>query len=388
MIADPRIDIDFEDTIALDSSSEIILAVPRLIPALKILIAPGLWVGESFVRGQWYLKKGRLTDFLEIILRNPPKKYGWLYSWMQTVKGLRYYSRQYVFNRYFTRKVRNHYDIDSHIYEMLLDDEMVYTCGFFDTAHDTLDKAQANKLRMTFERMHLSAEAPAILDIGCGWGAMERFIVRNHPSATVHGLSISGSQIEWARERDAVALSEVERERVAYFLRDYRLHTQLDCYDAICVIGMIEHVGLGGYGEFFDQLVKFLKPKGTVLLHSIIAPASGIPIHRWFDRHIFTGGYAPSLSDLLLAVESTPFRIEAIHIHPPANYRRTIEGWLINFSAQARRMASYLETQGASPEAAERAIRTWDFYLSGARNMFTHARAEAYQVAQLCMRKL
>jgi cyclopropane-fatty-acyl-phospholipid synthase len=392
MIRDSRIQIDFgDDGASCDKTvqnTQVILAAPSLFATLKILLSPGLKVGESYVAGAWYIKKGRLTDFLELILRNPPQRYGRLYFWMQHIKGLGFYARQYFLNRYFTRKVRKHYDIDSKIYELILDKEMVYTCGFFETPQSTLEEAQEKKLQIVLDRMQLLAKEPTILDIGCGWGATERFVVKSHPTARIRGLSISANQIAWAKQRDGEALSPDQQSRIDYVVQDYRVHVCSGFYDAVCIVGMIEHVGLGGYNEFFSSLVRFLKTGGTALLHTIVAPSSGIPTNPWLDRYIFTGGYAPSLSDLLRVIERKPLRVESIYLHAPQNYSRTIQAWLDNLEGNATRMRTYLTSQGASRESAEKAIRTWDFYLSGVRTMFTIPGPHCYRIAQLCMRKL
>jgi cyclopropane-fatty-acyl-phospholipid synthase len=201
-------------------------------------------------------------------------------------------------------------------------------------------------------------------------------------------LSISNGQIEWAKLHDRAVLSEPQRARVEYVMQDYISHEEFGRYSAVCAIGMIEHVGLGGYGEFFERAARFLKPDGYALIHTIVAPARGMPTNRWIDRHIFTGGYAPSISELLLVIESKSLRVEAIFLHGPANYRRTIEKWIDNLTNNASRMRTYLTKEGASTNDAQRALRTWYFYLSGVRNMFCDWDVHAYQVAQLCLKKL
>jgi cyclopropane-fatty-acyl-phospholipid synthase len=388
MIQDQRIVIDYGDNeISRDryDAAEVVLAAPGLWSALKIMIAPGLWVGESYVAGDWFLKKGTLANFIDIIWQYAPSRFGGYYKWMQRLRGVRHYIRQYLLNRYFTRQVRKHYELDSAIYEMILDAEMVYTCAFFDASHESLEDAQSNKLTQTFERLLQSEQGGHILDIGCGWGAAERFVVQNYPTATICGLSISNNQIEWAKRRDGDSLSPSQQERITYRLQDYVLHEEFGAYDAVCAIGMIEHVGLGGYKEFFDRIAKFLKPNGRALIHTIIAPTRGIPTNRWIDRYIFTGGYVPSVSELIPVIENSAFSVEAIHLHGPINYHRTIEMWIDNLTKNAPRMKTYLVAEGASSEDAEQAVRTWYFYLCAVRNMFSKSDIHAYQVAQLCL---
>jgi cyclopropane-fatty-acyl-phospholipid synthase len=151
---------------------------------------------------------------------------------------------------------------------------------------------------------------------------------------------------------------------------------------------MIEHVGLGGYDEFFLKLYELLKLKGTVVIHTIVSPRSAIPSNAWIDRHIFTGGYAPSISELIGAVEKQPFQISAAHIYPSRHYRKTIECWLLNFHANIVPIEVYLRQKGYNDEEVARFIRIWIFYLSSVRNMFAENDAGSHQIVQLCLQKL
>jgi cyclopropane-fatty-acyl-phospholipid synthase len=154
------------------------------------------------------------------------------------------------------------------------------------------------------------------------------------------------------------------------------------------VIGMIEHVGLGGYDTFFDRVYKFLKPGGTALVHTIVSPMAADPTNRWIDRHIFTGGYSPSVSELVRAIERYPFRIAGLYLYRPRHYRRTIACWLENFKSNVGDLSHYLEQLGESEARADKFIRTWLFYLSGVRNMFSEDDPRSHQVIQVAIKKI
>jgi cyclopropane-fatty-acyl-phospholipid synthase len=290
-------------------------------------------------------------------------------------------------HRHFTRKVRRHYEIDAELYEMILDEEMFYTCAFFEDEHLTLAEAQQNKIATAISRMDLPSYRPRVLDIGCGWGAAERALVRRHPSVEVCGLSISANQIHWALQKDVRSLNGQQAARIEYRLEDYERHDRPGYYDCICVLGMLEHVGLGGYPAFFAQIERLLKPGGTALIHTIVCPVAGSPTNRWIDKHIFTGGYAPSVSELVTAIESHPLRVSNIHLHGPANYRRTIEAWAANLAANIERMKTYLKGENLSDLEAEKILLTWQFYLSAVWNMFDECTPQAHQVAHVCIKK-
>ena len=135
VVKDGRIAIDFGSGLVLGekSEAEFLLAAPDLWTTVKVIFAPGFNIGETYAIGKWYLKKGVLADFLYSMRHQAPQFYDTYYRLMTGFRGIKHYFQQYVFTRYFTRKVRDHYDFDSKIYEMILGSSMVYTCGFFDS---------------------------------------------------------------------------------------------------------------------------------------------------------------------------------------------------------------------------------------------------------------
>jgi cyclopropane-fatty-acyl-phospholipid synthase len=389
MIRSPRIRIVFNHDLDHDDYEfDFVLFPPRLWTTIKILASPNLWVGESFITGAWYLSKGDLSDFLDAIRKDAPGRFERYYQFTASLRGLRYYLGQHLLNRYYTRKVKHHYDVDSKIYEMILDPEMLYTCAFFEDGNETLQAAQGKKLAAAISRLSLPHGPTKVLDIGCGWGAMARAVVRENPHAEVCGLSISKNQIDWAAKRDSQVLAIDQLCRIEYRLEDYVGHERTKFYDGISVIGMIEHVGLTGYDTFFNSVYRFLKPGGTALIHTIVSPIPADPTNRWIDRHIFTGGYTPSVSELTRAIERHPLRIVGLYIYRPRHYRRTIECWLQNFRSNVSCVSSYLRTLGESEAKIEKFIRTWLFYLSGVRNMFSEDDPQSHQVVQLAITKV
>ena len=175
--------------------------------------------------------------------------------------------------------------------------------------------------------------------------------------------------------------------RIEYRLEDYVDHDRSSYYDAVSVIGMIEHVGLGGYPQFFSKIHRLLKPGGKALIHTIVSPSPSVPSNRWIDKHIFSGGYTPSISELTRAAEKQPFRITCLFVYEPRHYRKTIECWLSNFERNAPMLRSYLFQVEHTEREVSRMMRTWMFYLSGVRNMFLEGEG-SHQVVQLCLERL
>jgi cyclopropane-fatty-acyl-phospholipid synthase len=390
MLKSGRIRVQFEGESPQgdDDDVEFVVAAPRLFTIFRLLTGPDFWVGETYIRGRWYLLRGNLSDFLKAVEEEANRAYRGYYRFLSSIRGPRYYLRQYLLNKHFTRQVKRHYEVDSEIYEMILDEEMLYTCAFFSKDANSLVTAQKNKVSMTISRMRLPPGPKTVLDIGSGWGALGRAIVRHYDDARVCALSISFGQIDWAKARDRNVLSESERQRIEYRLEDYIAHRGVAQYDAVAVVGMIEHVGLGGYAEFFQKVHNFLKPGGVAVIHTIVSPLPAVPTNSWIDKHIFTGGYAPSISELVASAEKLSFRIVGVHIYGPSHYRRTIECWLTNFMDNRDTATRYLRGKGYNDGQIDTFIRTWMFYLSGVRNMFDDHAERSHQVAQLVLKRL
>jgi len=85
--------------------------------------------------------------------------------------------------------VQFHYDVGNEFYELFLDREMTYSCGYFTSWDNDLDKAQLDKLEMTCRKLRLT-QGEQLLDIGCGWGSMICYAARNF-GVRAHGVTLS-----------------------------------------------------------------------------------------------------------------------------------------------------------------------------------------------------
>jgi cyclopropane-fatty-acyl-phospholipid synthase len=62
-----------------------------------------------------------------------------------------------------------HYDVSNRFYRLWLDEQMVYSCAYFESPDDSIDQAQRNKLDHICRKLRLRP-GERMLDIGCGWG--------------------------------------------------------------------------------------------------------------------------------------------------------------------------------------------------------------------------
>ncbi len=99
------------------------------------------------------------------------------------------------------KNIAHHYDVSNAFYRLWLDEDMVYTCGYFHDWSDSLDTAQANKLDMVCRKLRLKP-GETMLDIGSGWGSLACHAAR-HYGVNVVGVTLSERQIEFARDKAA-----------------------------------------------------------------------------------------------------------------------------------------------------------------------------------------
>src|SRR5207245_7695411 len=115
------------------------------------------------------------------------------------------------------QNVAHHYDLSDQLYELFLDQDRQYSCGYFRDGTDDLDTAQLGK------KQHIAAKllirpGQKVLDIGSGWGGLALFLA-GECGAKVIGLTLSREQHKVATRRAAMAgLTD----RVEFRLRDSR----------------------------------------------------------------------------------------------------------------------------------------------------------------------
>ncbi len=359
-----------------DDPYEITMAPPRLRPLLSLLINPGLRFGEAFMDGSWYCKKGELSDLMLMLLSKDSAQTATNGLTFGLTEWLTHIYKQFFATFSATREVARHYDVNAEFFRLMIGHEMVYSCGFFENDGDDLATAQQRKFDTIFERLNLSAEKPLkVLDIGCGWGSFERYYPRDI-EGQVDGISISEGQIAFARAH-IDGITDKGKAQVNFIKQDYRFFCDdnPNAYDRIVSIGMLEHVGRSKYGHYFGAIRDVMAEDGVALVHSIIK-REPTPTNLWFDRYIFPGGYAPTISEVVEGIEQSGLTLQAVHFHEGMNYVRTLQEWLKNLRTHHVECMQILideQTSGTDAEKLHRAqvtMRMFVYYLATVQTMF------------------
>ena len=180
-----------------------------------------------------------------------------------------------------------------------------------------------------------------------------------------------------SKEQHAVAVKRAEdgglADRADFRLQDYR--DVEETFDRIVSVGMFEHVGVGGFDEYFQHVRRLLKDDGVMVLHAIGRSGKPNATNPWIAKYIFPGGYIPSLSEVFASIERVGPLCDR-HRNPAASLRRNAESSGASGSWRNRDKAKALYD--------ERFCRMWEFYLAGSEISF---RVDGNMVFQIQLAK-
>jgi cyclopropane-fatty-acyl-phospholipid synthase len=323
----------------------------------RIALNPDLALGEAYMDGTFLVHSGDIYDFVALCLGNLETAPS---SRMRAVRdGIRRLVKPFLlYNpaRAAQRNVAHHYDLSDELYDLFLDDDRQYSCAYFESADDTLEVAQQRKKRHIAAKLDLRA-GQKVLEIGSGWGGLARSIAAENEGVHVTGLTLSKEQIAYARKQ---ASDAGQQEQVQFHLRDYRAETGI--YDRVVSVGMFEHVGTGHYRRYFDGIARQMAPDGVALVHTIGSSAGPGAPNPWIRKYIFPGGYVPSMSEVLPAIEKSGLivtDVEVLRLH----YADTLHAWRSRFLAARDQVVELYD---------ERFCRMWDFYLASCEAAFRY----------------
>jgi cyclopropane fatty-acyl-phospholipid synthase-like methyltransferase len=228
-----------------------------------------------------------------------------------------------------------HYGESPKFFELFLDQYMQYTCAYWpgavtldppdtaDAAKQELEQAQQAKLLLIAEWLDLKPQA-TLLDVGCGWGGLCSFMASTR-QVDVWGVTNSTVQAQYARR----ALKKVHVDGDHIQCVDFHDYGEGPRFDAITVVGMMEHVAAPRRDAFFAKAFSLLKPGGALYLQCIMQSEkfSGGDGSRFLQKHVFPG-YALETNEVVIGrATRAGFEVERSEEHH-THYGRTALLWL------------------------------------------------------------
>ncbi|HXW72225.1 MAG TPA: cyclopropane-fatty-acyl-phospholipid synthase family protein [Methylocella sp.] len=320
----------------------------------ELLTDPEFQFGQLYMDGRLEVTKGTIYDVLMLIAANfwRPDRSRWLRV-LETLKRLR---RVYHLSNNRQRARSNaahHYDFDAAFYSRFLDSGLQYSCAYFERGGQNLENAQLAKKRHLAAKL-LIEPGQTVLDIGCGFGGLAIYLAR-FCGASVTGITLSQTQLNVARSKAAeLGFAGVTDFRFSDY-RDLTGH-----FGRIVSVGMFEHVGKAYYPAFFQKIMELLDEEGVALIHTIGRADGPCLTNPWVEKYIFPGGYMPSLSEIMPAIEKSGLfvtDIEILRLH----YAETLKAWRARFLANRATVAV---------RKGELFCRMWELYLAGCECAF------------------
>ncbi|OGU69460.1 MAG: cyclopropane-fatty-acyl-phospholipid synthase [Ignavibacteria bacterium RIFCSPLOWO2_02_FULL_55_14] len=261
-----------------------------------------------------------------------------------------------------------HYDVSNNFYALWLDEQMVYSCAYYEDAGQSLEQAQRDKLDHLCRKLRIKP-GERLLDIGCGWGALICWAAE-HYGITAHGITLSQNQYEHVQRT-------IQRRglgpKVSVELLDYRdLQGEAE-YDKLVSVGMFEHVGLKNLSAYFAIANRLLKPGGLFLNHGITSDEGGwkkTVATEFINRYVFPDGQMETVSTVQQIMEDAGFEIH------------DVEGLRQHYALTLREWVSRLEErrEEALKHVTEPVYRIWRLYMAACALQFEEGCAGIYQV--------
>ena len=231
--------------------------------------------------------------------------------------------------------IEHHYDVGRDFYSLWLDSELVYSCALWPDGGDTdedLENAQRAKMAWHADSAHCESGA-RVLDVGCGWGALARYLVGERTVGHVTGLTLSSDQA------DSAFGAEANDDDGTFDIRleDWRDHKPDALYDAVVSIGAFEHFARNElpeqerravYRDFFDATADWTRPGAWMSLQSIAyedVDPDQVQTMPFLTEEIFPESGLPKLSDIIASAEPS-WRVMALRSDPD-HYAHTLRLW-------------------------------------------------------------
>jgi cyclopropane-fatty-acyl-phospholipid synthase len=320
----------------------------------NLLRHPDLHLGEEFMNGGYVVEQGSVYDLVKILFESASHTPApWPAAVVGAIRKSTRRLRQLNTPGRARKNVHVHYDLSGRLYSLFLDNDLQYSCGYWEDGVTSLEDAQLAKKRHIAAKLGLEP-GQRVLDIGSGWGGLGLYLAK-YADVDVVGVTLSEEQHAVSNARATeLGLSD----RVQFLLEDYR--KVRGPFDRIVSVGMFEHVGVNHYHTFFKACRELLTPNGVMLLHSIGRFDGPGDTAAWIQRHIFPGGYIPAVSEVVPHIEKSRFLltdVEILRLH----YAETLKAWRERFMAHRDEVKALYD---------ERFCLMWEFYLASSEAAF------------------
>ena len=339
---------------------EVTLHIKSTAAALRTAVFGHVGFLESYFDGQIDIE-GDLRKIIAIGFSSGfDRSAGLLVAIRNRWHGLRFNNRP---NARPKENARFHYGLGAEFYSKMLDDPyLMYTCAYYQRPEQSILEAQVAKMEHVARKVQLAA-GERVIDMGCGFGGFMFYAAEQH-GARVTGVNTTTEQADWVKAK--IAARGLDH---LLTMHEADVRQGFGVYDKVVSIGVLEHAGRPQLREVIRAHARALKPGGLGLIH-FIGHVGDRDTDFFIRKYIFPGGWIPSLSKALDAMEA-----EGLEILDVENLRRhyalTLDAWTEKFDA------NWEAIRAMDPDHFdERFLRIWRTYLIGCAEMFRSRSAQ------------
>lgn len=258
------------------------------------------------------------------------------------------------------RAIEEHYDYESEFYLKFMDQSRCYSQAVFERDDEPLETAQRRKLEFVVQSCGLKP-GDRVLDVGGGWGTFVEYAGKQGIHVTA--LTIARKSEEFIN--DLIRRMNLPCE-VVY--GDFYEHTAAEPYDAIVILGVMEH--LPDYPAVVNQFLRLLKPGGKIYLDaSSFREKYSKP--TFISRYVYPGNHRFfCLHDFLTQVAKTNLEVRSIN-NDRHSYYLTCREWAKNLDAGREEIVK---------RWGERVYRIFRLYLWGSSYSFFNRGMDAFRL--------
>lgn len=358
------------------ASLKAILAVHNERFFQRALFGGDIGMGESYMDGDW--SSPDLVAVVRLAVRNlnTLESENKLLSALSRISDTLFHRRNNNTLRGSRRNIGHHYDLGNDFYQTFLDENMAYSCAYYDSPDDSLEDAQIQKFDRICRKLRLSP-ADHVLEIGTGWGGFAVYAASQY-GCQITTTTISRQQFEYAAEwfRELGLDREIagQPKQIELLFEDYR--RLQGSFDKIVSIEMFEAVGFRHYDDYFRAVDRLLKPNGTMLLQTITINEQTFKTYLkrcdWIQKYIFPGAELGSVSEILRSLarctKMSLFHAEDIGSH----YAQTLKTWRERF------LECLTDVRACGFD--ERFIHMWEYYFAYCEGAFRERHIGDFQL--------
>lgn len=232
-------------------------------------------------------------------------------------------------------KVSEHYDIDPRVFELFLDEDMNYSCAYFDDGVEDLGEAQRKKMDLIAEKIEL-VEGDRLLDVGCGWGNTLLYYCE-HYGCEATGLTIAENQAEVIKRK---AKEKGLEDRFWVVVEHFQESSfPQESFDKIIFIGSIVHIeDRAGAARLAHSL---LEEGGRSLISETYLPSSdqfsGSRASKFIAEEIFGYGNLITPGEEIRSLEEAGFELLGVE-NITDHYIKTLDLWIERIKDNKKRI--------------------------------------------------